>query len=313
MADTTGLKVMSIFEAGARLNTNSEITCLAAYLYHKFIYHKGTEQLDTFAYTTAALGLAYKFHDKHMSTKRLILATISLIHGPEFYIEPMVLKKMLHTVNLASAIISNDLQYYLNYKDEHRIGPQQLNRLRKDGHQASAVSRQKVYDSSGDEVSSEDEDPIPADDKILRNNCKYSISSHRYLLHYLKSIKTILAPNCPKTSKMFEEISNTAWMILCDYHWFPKVTRVRANHLACACLMMAIETYRDKLENSKSAISSELWRQLKRKWHLILCDNFNDVMKDRIIDDIVLSYADYESLMQHELNLVVVDSSCNND
>lgn len=311
MTDPDALKVMCIFEASARLKCESELTCLAAYIYHRFFRDKEKGKYDVYAFATAAINLAHRFYDEPCDVKRLLLSMVNVIHGSTFYMDNQIFKKLKQTVYIAERIIATNLEYHLNFKDERMITPMQLqeqyrNRLIEDANRAKQVILIDSEESSSDD---DDDRPLPKLDSSLAKNSKYSISSHRYLVHYLKTIQLLLRTDCQQTMEIFEKISNVAWTFLCDYHWRANVTQIYPNHLACACLMMAIETFRVELEKSKVATRYELWCQLNKKWNLILCDDFPNIQRDRAFDSIVLNYNEYDRLMQHELAKTVLDPS----
>ena len=314
MTDLSSLKVMCIFEACSRLDCRSELTCLAANLYHRFFRTKVRDGFDCYAVATASIKLAYRFHELPIDERSLIVAMMSIIHGPEFYINSSALKKLKQTITTYEKVISTNLEFFLNFKDDRMITPRQWEEQYRNQLAEREANKPKpvtIMFGSDDESSSDDEElyavPLLKADTLLTRNCKYSISSHRYLLHYLKIVQLLIPAGENELLKIFEKISNVAWVILSDYHWSQSATQVYADNLACVCLMMAIETFRDQLENSKFESRRKLWRQLDRKWNLILCDDFTNLFRDRLIDSIVSSYDEHERLLRHELSLFEMD------
>jgi len=308
---TDSLKVMCIFEAGATLGCESELVCLAANIYHRFFRGKEKPQYDVFAIAAASLKLAHRFCEQPLSGRNLILAMMSIIHGRKFFLDGRTYDRLRHTICLAERIIATNLDYQLDFRYERMLTPGQLQEQYRNRAMQGIANRPKqviVIDCDEDSSSSDDDDqPIPKADLMLAKNSKHTISAHRYLLHYLKTVQSLLKQNCQVTSESFGKICNVAWIILCDCHWSHSVTNIDAHHLACACLIMAIEICRNGLEKSRNQAKLQLWSQLNREWNLIFCDDFPNVHRDRALDSIVLQYNEYERLMQEELSMTVIN------
>lgn len=315
MADSNSLKVMCLFEVAARMNYSSELVCLAAHVYHRFFrikYH--LNQYDLYTFACASLQLAHMFYELPFDHRQLCIVMSEMVHGPGKYMNESVEAKLRHSIELAAKVIFTCLDQQINYKDTHQLTPGMLQQHYRNM-EAEQAGRRKVptieINFSDDEEkssSSEEEDEEDAlerrTDRLLSKNDKYRISSHRYLVHYLKTIKQLVNT---EVMDIYIKISNLAWVFLNDYHWTPCVTQIYSNHLACACLMMAIEIYRPKLAESRNNDRKELWKLLNKKWNLILCDDFNSRIASKAMIRIVEQYQEYDRVQQHELNLFVID------
>ena len=299
------LRVMSIFEVGARLEMSSELMGLAAHVYHRFFRTREMELFELYTFAAASLKLAHKFYEQPFRDHEVCLVMINIIHGPNYYLSEESENKLLHSIDLAAKIIPVNLDFQINYKNDSRITPGELRE------RAAALNENKkqivsvgLEQSSSENDDDNDDMPIPQTDQLLTNNDRNEISSHRYLVHYLKAISLLVKP---EGQKHFKLISNLAWIILCDLHWTPAVTLWNPNHLACVSLIMAIEIVRPDLEKSSSRAKAELLILLNRKWNLILCDDLSDTRLVRAFGLIADQIFEYERLMQHEFSTYVID------
>lgn len=311
MADSNSLRVMCIFEVGARLNYSSELTCLAANIYHRFFRLQRQESMfDLYMFGSASLLLAHWFYEKTLVPYDLCLVMNDILHGPDFFITQDMTQNLTHSMELAAKVICTNLQYEISFKETRLTTPGLLQELNRNREAESASSRapvilELVESDSEESSSSEDDDANETKaDRLLTKNDRNKISSHRYLVHYLKIMKYLVHE---EAMEYFVKISNVAWVFLCDYHWSSAVTQILSNHLACTCLMMAIEVFRPQLENSKVNEKAVLWRTLNRKWNFIFCDDFNEKHLQRAINLIVDAYEEYHRCIQYELNTYVID------
>lgn len=235
-----------------------------------------------------------------------------IIHGKELYLSKTNLEKLVRSIDLAAKVICTNLDYQINFKDTRLNTPGLLQEQYRN-QEAEEQNNRKILlldisfsddEESSSSSSDEDEDGETRADRLLSKNDKYQIGSHRYLVHYLKTIRMLVNPG---GEEYFEKISNLAWTLLCDYHWTPCVTQVYSNHLACTCLIMAIEVYRPKLEKSRLLERSELWCLLNKRWNLIFCDDFSNKLLSRAINLIVEQYDEFDRVLQHEFSTFVID------
>lgn len=312
MADSHSLKVMCIFEAGSRLGYSSELTCLAALIYHRFFRLKQLSHFDLFAFASASIKLAHWFYELPYEATNLCLVMNNILHGQDCYLNSSMLDRVKRSVDLAAKVICTNLDYQINFKDTARITPGtlQLQIREEDDRLQSSIKRKAIQiDISSDEEESsssfsEDEGGLTKAEQLLSKIDRSQIGSHRYLVHYLQTIKLLTSP---EMNDCMERVSNLAWIFLCDYHWTPSVTQIYANHLACTCLMIAIEVYRPKLETSKQPERVALWKILNKRWNLILCDDFSTRHLARAIHSIVQQYKEYQRVVQHEFSTYVID------
>lgn len=315
MADSNTLKVMSIFEVCSRLELGAEITCLAAHIYHRFFkleqICKNIHLFELYTLASASIKLALCFYEKKYDAEGLCLAMINTIHGPHFYLDSQSRTKLEHSIDLMAKVMSINLNFQINHKDTRWTTPGVLNQRYRSQTAAEEANRRTIVEitfSSEDETSSsssDDEDStLSKIDRLLAKNDKYQISSHRYLAHYLKTIKMLVKP---EAIGYFTKIANVAWTFLSDFHWSPCVTGICNNHLACASLMMAIEVYREEMEKSKTAEKTEFWHLVNKKWNFIFCDDFNSDHLQRAADTIIEQYREYDRVIQHELSIYVID------
>lgn len=308
MADSSSLKVMCLFEAGSRLERcSSEVICLAAHLYHRFFkVNPDRSGFDLFTFGAACIKLAHAFYEKPINNNDLVLIMASVAHGTCSTLDPSAKSKLEQSIDLAARIVSVNLEYQIDYKGTKMMTPGELIRRRgpvsMETDDIVAIEKDDPSSSqSSDDGDGEDEDEA---DRLLTRNSRLLISPHRYLVHYLKHVKLLVDPQSMET---FEKISNLAWIFLNDFYWSPCVTQHSANHLACACFMMAIQTFRKELENNKNPHKVILWNLLDKKWNLIFCDDLEKTKLDHIIATIVQQYKEYERIFQHEFSTYVID------
>lgn len=302
MADSNSLKVMFLFEAGARLNCDTEAICLAAHIYHRFFrLNQELSQYEVFSFGAACIKLANWFYERPIDNGDLAMVMTSIVHGPRQFLDSGPKKQLEQSIDLAAKMISINLHYQIDYKDTRMTTPGQV--LSSRDRFANEIIT--IDQSSSDEDDEEERDNYEIE-KLLKNNDKNLISSHRYLVHYLRSIKLFVEEE--PALVYFRKIANLSWIFLTDFYWSPCITQHSSDHVACACLVMAIETFRKELENdrSKEAVK-QLWQLLDKKWHLILCDDLKQEHLDRIIGIIVNQYAEYERVLQHEFSTYVID------
>lgn len=316
MADSNSLKVMYLFEAGSRLRCSAEVVGLAAHLYHKFFRtQQDMNQFDLYTFGSACLSLARHFYEttgyssmnhgyRHKLEDCLDIAVVmvSIVHGPEQILSPTQENNLALSINYASQIAAINLNFQIDYNDTRRMTPGDILRTTK--------SIPEQYDDNYNPQDSSDDEYYDKDDaeRLLSKNSKHTISSHRYLAHYLKCIKLLVHP---ESEVYFRQLANVAWIILSDYHWSSTVTRHYSHHLACASLMMAIETCRKDLDSTMSA-KAILWDLVNKKWNLIFCDDFNNTKLEQTIHTIVGQYSEYDRLMKHEFSTYVIDPQGSN-
>lgn len=301
MADSSSLRVMCLFEAGSRLRYRSEIICLAAHLYHRFFRVKHEmNHFELYTFASAALKLAHWFYERDFDMKELCIAMSSIIYGTDKfnYLSPSDLRKLERSIDLAAQVISINIDYQINFKDTKLVTPGDLAAARK----RDLAGPEVIPIDNSDESSDEDSDQEAEAAYLLTNNDKHQISSHRYLVHYLKTIKLIVEPEdiCHLT-----RIANTAWSILCDVYWSSTVTQRYSNDWACICLMMAIEVWRERLQKFP-----RFWKLINRKWNLIFCDDLTNERLERDIFLIADLYQEFDRLIQQEFNTYVIDPRC---
>jgi len=298
MADSNSLRVMCLFETGAQLRCSSEIIGLAAHIYHKFFRLKPEmDQFELFTFGAACIKLAHWFYEKQVRNSDITLVMVSVAHGPNYFLDDQAMSKLEHSIDVAAKVITINLNYQIDYKDTRMMTPGDLARAR-NPEEVITIDR----DSSSDEEGDEDET-----DRLLSKNSRHLISSHRYLAHYLCTIKLLVDPS---SEIPFWKISSIAWTYLTDFHWSPCVTQHYANHLACACLMMATETCRPELDNPKYA---EFWKLINKKWNLIFCDDLSQKRLEQTMITVAQQYDEYERILQHEFNTYVIDPKRTDD
>lgn len=306
MVDSNSLKVMYLFEAGSRLRCSSEVIGLAAQLYHKFFrLQQDINQLDLFTFGSGCINLARHFYEISDSCKDkfddcfdIALIMTSIIHGPEVILSRKQEDHVASSINYASQIISINLNFQIDYKDTRRTMPGDILRSSR-----YLIDDDEYYGSQEKESSDDEYYDVDEAESLLSKNSKYTVSSHRYLAHYLKSIKLLIHP---ESAKYFKKLSNIAWIILNDYHWHSSVTQHYSHHLACASLMMAIESCRKELDSTMSA-KAILWDLVNKKWNLIFCDDFNNQKLEQTILTIVKQYSEYSRLLELEFCTYVID------
>lgn len=297
MADSNYLRVMYILEAGPRLHISSEVVGLATHLYHKFFREQDISQFDLYVFGSACINLARRFYELPIDCHDIAFIMTSIVHGLEVKLEKKQLDNLARTIDYASQIVAINLNYQIDYKDTRRMTPGDLSK--------PPQKNNTDDDYNSQDKESSDDDSYDRDEAVflLTRNSKQLISSHRYLAHYLKSIKLLVHP---ESLKYFKKLCNIAWIILSDFHWSLKVTQHYSHHLACASLMMAIEAYSKELNSTMSA-KAMLWELVNKKWNLIFCDDFSNRRLEITITTIMQQYSEYERLLQHEISTYVID------
>lgn len=305
MADTNSLRVMSIFEACARLECGSELTCLAAHIYHRFFRLRQQMNLyELYTFAAASIKLAHWFYEKQFNCDDLALVMMSIIHRPDFLLDPESHKKLTHSIELAAKIMAINLDFQINYKDTRLTTPGLLKAQNRGHLEGNRNKGAQVIEFSSSESSSSSDQLEDESEWLLNKNDKHQVSSHRYLAHFLKTVQMLVTH---EAMEEFTTICNRAWTILSDFHWSPCVTSIYANHLACTSFMIAIEKSRDNLAHSRVKARKDLWTLLDKKWNLIFCDDFSNEHLNRAIRSIKDQYEEYERVIQHELNTYVID------
>lgn len=241
--------------------------------------------------------VATDYYERSLTSDHLTKVITSVAHGCTTMLEDRDRKSMAKSIDLAAKIISVNLDFQINYKDTKMLTPRELMALNQKNQEASEVIEI-------DRPTSEEEREEEEREKLLVRNNRNNISSHRYLVHYLKAIKSILPEEC---LKHFPIICKLSWSFLSDFHWSPHVTQHYSNHLACACLQMAIETCKEALTQSRQEEKRKLWTLVNKKWNLIFCDDLDQRKLNRLILVIIKDYNEYERVFQHELNTYVID------
>lgn len=313
MADTNSLRVMCLFEAGARLICGSEVVSLAAHLYHRFFrLESDMNQFDLYTFAAACIKLAYWFYESPIDSGELALVMSSIVHGSEYFLNAQTETNLQLSIDYAAKIVAINLDYQINYKDNRMMTPGDLRRSRGAPGAAEVivieVPAPMDVDDDTDDDDSEDEDEV---DRLNLKNCKHLVSAHRYLAHYLKTISLLVDRSNATQVDYFKKVSSISWAILTDLYWSPFVTQHYGNHLACTCLMMAIEIFRKELE-LKKLDQSEPWQLISKKWNLIFCDDLSDLQLDRLMTVILRQYAEYERVLEHEFSTYVIDPSNKN-
>lgn len=293
MADSFSLKIMSLFEAGARLECNTETVCLAAHIYHKFFkLMPRYSDYDLYMFASASIKIATMFFEQHINNDKIVLAMMSVIHGTKLYLDNRVREKLRQSVDFTAKIICINMQYQVDFKDTKR---QTIGDL------AKAKERSENLISMIAKHAEESDDDLEAEtfeEKLLLNNSRYSISGQRYLTHYLKCIKLLIKP---ENQADFNKICDVAWTLLADFYWSPSVTQYHTDHIACASLLMAIKI-------CLKTIKDQSFRNLlDKKWNLIFCDDLNNVHAQATSIAIVRQYQEYERVVSHEFNTYVID------
>lgn len=288
MEDSNTLKVMCLFEAGAVLESGDELIGLAANLYHRFFkLNPDMNQFDLYTFAAACIKLAYWFYEKRVKDSNLCIVMADIARGVEFLGDES-LAKLEHSVKLAAKIVAYNLNHEVNYRDKRAITPGDFCR-----ENAKNVAPIRVYAAQGLKEEPDSEFGLEEDEILLSRNSKYEISPHRYLVHYLKTIKLLVDP---KDEQDFQLVCNLSWIFLSDLHWSPYVITEYGNHLACSCLMTAIEALRQKLRKKQA-----LWKLLNKQWNLIFCDDLDNKRSTIIISKIVEQYDKYNRALQTEL------------
>lgn len=300
MAGSLSLKAISIFEVGSKLNSGDEMIGLAAYLYHRFFRtQEDMSQFDLYTISAACIKLAYQFYEKDVKLSKLCIAMASIVHGPNYILKDKNLEKLEHSVALATKIIAFNLNHEINYRDNRLITPGILrSSAGNDSHVEIDILAHLYPREEEEKINFDEFQPDVAEISLVRNS-KYKISPHRYLLHYLKTIKLFVEP---PSEKDFKLVCNLAWIILSDLFWSPFVIKVTRDHLACACFMMAVEACRPKLD-VRNREKKNLWTLLNKKWHLILCEDLNTKRLRAIVHQLIEQFEEYERLLENEITL----------
>lgn len=289
MADVEFLNVLTIFEACARLEQGAELAGLAAHIYHRFLKKTNKfRKYDRYILGAAAIKLAYWFYDYPLEIDNLVMIMIGLAHGPNAFLSDPVRSKLAQSIDLMANLITVNLEFEINFKSTVMTTPGILLN-------SYAASRNQP----GAPSTSNNSDLFDADyeDNMLSKIDKSLISGHRYLIHYLKSIHTMIEQ---AQENSFFKVCNIAWIIMSDIHWSPFIVVNRLPHLACACLTMAIEICRDDLELDDEPVKMRLWQLLNKKWNLIFCDDLSSRQLNILIESIVSQYGTHQALMDRE-------------
>lgn len=313
MTESDCLRSMFLYEAGSRLGLGSEVTCLAAHLYHRYFRTSPeTYQCELYTFEIACLKLALWFYDtnvnsQHISDEDLALVMISVAHGTDCPLYRQNEKKIIHSINLAMSVVCINLRYQIDYSVARRMTPGEVERARlgpKKDPVETETKKVVTYTNIEDQDDDEDDDDLNDPALTLANNPEETISSHRYLTHYLVAIKLLidndLAPH-------FSKLCTISWTILCDQYWSSRVTQYHVNHMACAALMLAISMCRAEYENSRINVKSRFWRLINKKWNLIFCNDLTQNQLNVLMQAIVSTYDEYDRILQHEFNTYVID------
>lgn len=316
MADANSIRIIYIFEACARLRCQSEIQALATHIYHRFFRIKpDMSQFELHLYGSACILLAHRFFERELDTKDLAMIAASIVHGPDFYLSKKMITKVANSINLISLVISINTNFEISFKDEQFMTPGDFLRSVR-----AKIPTQEIIDiddsmsvnGNEDEEEEEEEDDVDRAEYLLTNNSKNLISSHRYLTHYLYSIRLLVDPGT-HSQKLFNKLCNIAWTFLNDFHWSPAVLCHRTDHIACACLMMAAEFCLRELQpaagdDQEEPAEKEQYRKLLgKKWNLILCDDLSNEKCTRTISIIMKHYAEYEQIFRKEFTKDVME------
>lgn len=254
---------------------------------------------EQYTFAAASIKLAHWFFERDYNSRELCVAMTSIIHGPDFYLNQTNLTKLERSIDLAAQVIAFNIDFQINFKDTKLLTPGDLAASRQRGEIVVTIKS----DSDEDESSEDEEENRAA--LLLMNNDKYQISSHRYLLNYLKTIKLLVDT---EDLKYLTKLANTAWSILSDLYWSPSVTQRYSDQWACICLMMAITIWRKDLE--KDVHAARFLKLIDKRWNLIFCDNLSDEHLERDTYLIMEQYLEFERALQQELNTYVIDPRC---
>lgn len=308
MADANSLRVIYIFEACARLRCRSEIAALAAHIYHRFFRIKpDMSQFELYIFGSACIMLAHRFYEMDLKAEDLAMVAASIVHGPDYYLGAKMVKKLATSINVTSLVIAVNTNFEITYKDERLQTPGDLLRsIRTPGQEVIELSDDDDNDaiSVDSEVAEVDTDEA---EYLLTSNCKHLISSHRYLAHYLYSIKILVEPG---VYNLFGRLCNLAWTFLNDFHWSPSVMGHLPDHIACSCLMMASQISTKELEKCSEEEEPEkvqFYKLIDKRWNLIFCDDLPNEKLSRTIYTIIKNYAEYERIFRKEFTTDVID------
>lgn len=307
MVDSSALKVMVVFEAGSRLGCGSELTCLAASFFHKFFrtISLDNNHIDLYAIAAACLRLAHWHLCLHLGTTDLILVIANIAELPDEMLTQIAREKLTKTVDVVTTAVLINLNFQVDFRHSRQPTPGEL----------SLASAQRLADlHERPVITRTQEEPLSfeiAEDEVellMMRHSKDLISPHRYLVHYLNSLRVLLSEADEYGRSTLERISNLAWILLTDFFWSSKVLQIYANHIACATLMVSIEAFRLELQaNPAEEQAARLWFLLNRKWNLIFCDDLNDVALKRIVQAIYRQYTDYNRGFELEFNTYLIE------
>lgn len=299
MSDSVSLKVMVIFEVCARLRCDPELTCMAAHLYHKFLRSMmDTSGLDLYAVAGACIRLAHWHFSEPLDIEDLILVIAHIAKLPPDLLDESGKNKLVRTIEIMTTVVLVNINFLVDFKDFRMATPGELSRLQRQANTLDETILSKKEPEISFEVKEDEEELLMV--KYSRN----LISPHRYLTHYLQSIELVIEDKFELGKLTFKKIANLSLVLLSDIYWSPSVLQFYASHIACACLMVAIESHRKDFE------LDDLSRRLfDRKWHLIFCDDLSDVHLKRIIlQGVVRQYETYERIFEKEFNTASVVS-----
>lgn len=285
------MRVMPVFEAGARLRIPSETQCLAAHLFHRFYYHTNQtfESCESYTVAAACLKLASMFYNQTIDSSDLSLVMSAIIRPKgNFYLDRATEMKYQRSIDLTMQIVLVNVRFEVNYKNMRRIPPGELAKRAR-----AKVERETRM--TPEEIRLEEE-------RGLTRNNRDIISGQRWLAHYLKSIMYFVGGS---GMPYFKKMANIAWTLLNDCHWTTGVIQNNQSHLACCCLIMAIEILEPALNCSKED-KEPFWKFIDKKWNLILCDDFDDIRLGRMKSDVINYYKEFDRAIQNQFKTYVI-------
>lgn len=301
MADANSIRIIYIFEACARLKCGSEIAALACHVYHRFFRIKpDMSQFELYTFASACILLAHDFYEGDLKAEELAMIAVSILHGPDYHLSSEMRSKIARSITETSLVIAVNTNFEISFKDERFMTPGDfLKSLRPQTQEVVTLDDSMSVDSE----SADDDDDVA--EYLLSRNSKYLISSHRYLTHYLYSIKLLVNPSA---TSLFNRLCNIAWIFLNDFYWSPTVMCHLPDHVACACLMMSIEVFtRDTTDKSGGPEREEFTNFIRKKWNLIFCDDLTVEKLNRTIHTIMRNYGEYEMIFRKEFTKDVID------
>lgn len=296
-------KVMFIFEACSSLGVGAELASLAARIYRQYLA-KSTDmcRYDLYTVAAASIKLAHWFYELSLDMNELVIVLICTAHHPSAYADEGSLEVLVGSINLMASLICSNLAFEIDYKGIKRMTPGSVSAAR---HKKRLGTNNDNDDDDDDDESDnlmDVNDPYLLSDTLLSQNNKNQISSHRYLVHYLKSIKNLTED---AQESFFTKIANVAWTILSDLHWSPFVIYEKSSHIACACLMMAIEISKEDLDRDDHPSKKRLWQLMDKRWNLILCDDLPNNRLNIMIEKIVRQYSEFDNILQREIHVTI--------